>query len=100
MNITKKSDGTVLTVLVEGRLDAKTSPDFFEDMKNSIDNVTELVLDFYNLDYISSAGLRSILSLLKIMKTKGDMKIINVSEKVMSVFEVTSFTDILDISQK
>ena len=100
MNITKKSDGTVLTVLVEGRLDAKTSPDFFEDMKNSIDNVTELVLDFDNLDYISSAGLRSILSLLKIMNTKGDMKIINVSEKVMYVFEVTSFTDILDISQK
>ena len=69
-------------------------------MKNSIDNVTELILDFDNLDYISSAGLRSILSLLKIMNTKGDMKIINVSEKVMSVFEVTSFTDILDISQK
>ena len=100
MNITKKSDGTVLTVLVEGRLDAKTSPDFFDDMKNSIDNVTELILDFDNLDYISSAGLRSILSLLKIMNTKGDMKIINVIEKVMSVFEVTSFTDILDISQK
>lgn len=100
MNITKKSDGTALTVLVEGRLDAKTSSDFFDDMKNSIDNVTELILDFDNLDYISSAGLRSILSLLKIMNTKGDMKIINVSEKVMSVFEVTSFTDILDISQK
>lgn len=81
MNITKKSDGTVLTVLVDGRLDAKTSPDFFDDMKKSIDNVTEFILDFDSLDYILSAGLRSILSLLKIMNTKGNMKIINVSEK-------------------
>lgn len=97
MNIQKTVDGTALTVAVEGRLDTTTSPKLEEELRNSIAGVTRLVFDFEKLEYISSAGLRVLLAMQKIMNKQGEMLLKNVSETVMEVFEVTGFADILSI---
>ena len=97
LNITKNLEDTKLTVYLEGRLDTTTAPQLEESMKESINNVTELIMDFEKLDYISSAGLRVLLSAQKVMSKQGKMKVIHVSDLVMEVFEVTGFSDILDI---
>ena len=100
MSIDKQINENKLTVQVEGKLDANTSNNFLEDVSSSLDNIKDLVIGFDSLDYISSAGLRSILSLVKVMNDKGSIKLINVSQKIMSIFEVTGFVDILDIECK
>ena len=97
MNIQKTVDGTALTVAVEGRLDTTTSPKLEEELRNSIAGVTRLVFDFEKLEYISSADLRVLLAMQKIMNKQGEMLLKNVSETVMEVFEVTGFADILSI---
>ena len=97
MTINKKKDGSVLTIAVEGRLDTTTAPDLEKEIKSGLDDVTELIMDFEKLDYISSAGLRVLLSAQKQMSKHGSMKVIHVSDLVMEVFEVTGFTDILTI---
>ncbi len=97
MNIVKEQNGNTLTIKLEGRLDTNTAPQLEEELKKSLDGVDELVLDFSKLDYISSAGLRVLLSAHKIMSARGGMKIRNVNEIVQEVFEVTGFTDILTI---
>lgn len=97
MNIVKEQNGNTLTIKLEGRLDTNTAPQLEEELKKSLDGVDELVLDFSKLDYISSAGLRVLLSAHKVMSGKGGMKIRNVNEIVQEVFEVTGFTDILTI---
>ena len=68
-----------------------------EELKNSMDGITELILDFEKLDYISSAGLRVLLSAQKVMNKQGEMKLIHVSDVVNEIFEVTGFCDILTI---
>ena len=68
-----------------------------KEIKASLDGVTELIMDFEQLDYISSAGLRVLLSAQKVMNKQGSMKIINVNETIMEVFDVTGFVDILTI---
>ena len=97
MNITKKMNGTALEIAVEGRLDTMTAPELEQEVNSSLDGVTELIMDFEKLDYISSAGLRVLLSAQKQMSKQGSMKVIKVSDLVMEVFEVTGFTDILTI---
>ena len=97
LNINKKADGGTLTVVLEGRLDTITSPDLETELKNSLDGVTELVMDFEKLEYISSAGLRVLLSAQKQMARQGSMKLVHVGEIIMEVFEVTGFADILTI---
>ena len=97
MNITKQKDGSKLTVSLQGRLDTTTAPDLEKEMKDALTGVTELTIDCANLDYISSAGLRVLLSLHKTMAKAGSMKLIHVNEMVMEVFEVTGFSDILTI---
>lgn len=97
MKITKELNGTTLNIALEGRLDTTTAPDLEKELKGSLDGVTELVLDFSKLDYISSAGLRVLLSAHKTMSGKGGMKVTNVNEIVQEVFEVTGFSDILTI---
>ncbi len=97
MNIQKTVNGTTLTVKLEGRLDTTTSPKLEEELKGSVGGVTCLVLDFEKLEYISSAGLRVLLSMQKIMAKQGEMHIKNVNETVMEVFEITGFADILTI---
>jgi anti-sigma B factor antagonist len=97
MIINKKQDGSALVVALEGRLDTTTAPELEQELKNSLDGVTDLTLDMDKLDYISSAGLRVLLSAHKTMMKQGQMKVINASEIVKEVFEVTGFCDILNI---
>ena len=97
MKINKKQDGSALVIALEGRLDTTTAPELEAELKNSLDGITDLTLDFANLDYISSAGLRVLLSAHKTMMKQGQMKVTNVSEIVREVFEVTGFSDILTI---
>ena len=97
LNIEKKTDGSSLNIALEGRLDTMTSPQLEETLKDSLDGVTSLIMDFEKLEYISSAGLRVILSAQKIMNKQGEMVIRNVNEIVAEVFEITGFVDILTI---
>ena len=95
MNVEKNLSGTELTVTVEGRLDTMTAPELEKELKEYYGSITELVLDFNKLEYISSAGLRMVLGAHKVMNGKLIVK--NVNEIVMEVFEVTGFADILNI---
>lgn len=97
LNINKKTEDGKLTVALEGRLDTTTAPQLEAALKESLDGVTELVLDFEKLEYISSAGLRVLLSAQKIMARQGSMKLIHVSDLIREIFEVTGFIDILTI---
>lgn len=97
MEIIKTQNGTDLTIAIEGRLDTMTAPQLEAEVKGSIDGITNLTLDFAKLEYVSSAGLRVILAAQKIMNAQGNMKILNVSDDVMEVFEITGFADILTI---
>lgn len=97
MQINKTANGTTLVMALEGRLDTTTAPELEQALKDSLDGVTELIMDFEHLDYISSAGLRVLLSAHKTMMKRGTMKIIHVNEMVQEVFEVTGFSDILNI---
>ena len=99
MIITKHMNGKELVVAPEGRLDTKTASELEEALIGSINEAESLVLDFAKLDYISSAGLRVLLSAHKAMSAKGGMKVTNVNEIVQEVFEVTGFADILDIEK-
>ena len=97
MTIDKKLEGATLNVAVAGRLDTTTAPDLANELEASLDDVKELVLDFHDLDYISSAGLRVLLSAQKRMNKQGSMCLVGVGEAIMEVFEVTGFSDILTI---
>ena len=97
MTITKTKNENELQIALQGRLDTITAPDLEAELKESLDGVTLLSFDFKDLEYISSAGLRVIMSSQKIMNNKGEMKIHNVNETVMEIFEVTGFSDFLTI---
>lgn len=97
MTITKEAAGTALTLSLQGRLDTGTAPQLEAALKESMDGVTDLTLDFAGLEYISSAGLRVLLSAQKVMKKQGSMVIRHVNETIMEVFEVTGFSDFLTI---
>ncbi len=97
MNITKHMNGKELVVAPEGRLDTKTASELEEALMGSIDEAESLVLDFAKLDYISSAGLRVLLTANTAMSAKGGMKVINVNDLVQEVFKLTSFTALLTI---
>ena len=97
LNINKKLEGEKLTVSLEGRLDTTTAPQLETVLKENIDGVTELIIDFEQLEYISSAGLRVLLSAQKTMSKQGSMKVIHVSDLIKEIFEVTGFIDILTI---
>ena len=97
MIINKAENGTALTLFPEGRLDTTTSPELETVLKGSLDGVTELVFDFGKLEYISSAGLRVLLSAQKKMNEQGSMKLVHVGEMIMEIFDVTGFSEILTI---
>ena len=97
MTITKQQNGSNLVLALEGRLDTITSPELEAELKKDLNSVESLVLDFSKLDYISSAGLRVLLSAHKVMSRKGGMKVTHVNEIVQEVFDVTGFSDILTI---
>ena len=87
----------MVTLKIEGRLDTTTAPTLEKTIGEIIDSVTELILDMNQLTYVSSAGLRVLLSTQKQMNKIGTMKLIGVCEEVMEVFEMTGFSDILNI---
>ena len=97
LNIVKNLEDTKLSVALEGRLDTTTAPELDNSLKESIAEVKELIFDFAGLEYISSAGLRVLLSAQKTMNQQGSMKLIHVSSEVNEIFEVTGFSDILTI---
>ena len=97
MTINKELDGTTLTVAVAGRLDTNTAPELEEELMNSLSDVKALVLDFEGLEYISSAGLRILLSAHKIMSKQDGMKVRNVNQAIQDILDITGFTDILTI---
>ena len=97
LNIKKNKEGGALTVALEGRLDTTTAPQLEAELKNSLADVQELTLDLEKLEYISSAGLRVLLSSQKIMSKQGSMKVTHVNDVVMEILEVTGFVDILTI---
>ena len=97
MTINKKLEGSKLTVALEGRLDTTTAPQLDADLSSSLNGVKELILDLKDLAYLSSAGLRTILSAQKKMNRQGAMEVHNVCETIMEVFELTGFVDILTI---
>lgn len=96
MTIEKKQEGTNLTVQLGGRLDTTTAPEL-EAVLRELGGVEELILDFENLEYISSAGLRVLLGAQKTMSKQGSMVIRHVNDVIMEVFEVTGFADILTV---
>lgn len=97
MTVTKSENGTELMIAIEGRVDTSTAPQLEKEIKDSIGSVTKLVFDFAKVEYISSAGLRVLLSAQKVMNKQGEMIIANCSEGIMEIFEITGFTDILTI---
>ena len=97
MTITKTLNGTARELALAGRLDTMTAPELEAELNKDLGGADSLMLDFGKLDYISSAGLRVLLTAHKAMAAKGGMKICNVNEVVQEVFEVTGFADILTI---
>ncbi|MEF9988408.1 MAG: STAS domain-containing protein, partial [Christensenella sp.] len=89
MTINKTVNETELTLTLSGRLDTTTAPELEDALKNSLDNVNSLILDFEALEYISSAGLRVLLSAQKVMNKQGKMVIRHVNDTILEVFEVT-----------
>ena len=97
MEIKKTLEGEKLTVAISGRLDTTTAPELEEALKESMDGISELVIDFTETEYISSAGLRVLLSAQKTMNTQGEMTVTGVNDVIMEIFEVTGFSEILTI---
>ncbi len=98
LNIEKRTNGSELVVALEGRLDTITAPDLEKELQESLDDVKLLTLDFEKLEYISSAGLRVLLSAQKVMNRQGAMKVTHVSSAIREIFDVTGFSDILTIA--
>ena len=97
MTINKAINGNTLEIALEGRLDTMTAPELEAELNQSLPGADRMVLDFSKFEYISSAGLRVLLSAHKAMRTKGGMTVTHVNEVVQEVFDVTGFADILVI---
>ena len=97
MKIESQVQDQTLNMKVSGRLDTTTAPNLEVALMEKIPGMREIILDFQDLEYISSAGLRVLLSTLKYIGNRAEMKIIHVNETIMNIFEVTGFTDILTI---
>lgn len=97
VKMTKNQTGSSLVIALEGRLDTNTAPELEEEFRQSLNGVEDLTLNFANLDYVSSAGLRALLGADRVMSAKGGMKIIHANELVKEVFEVTGLSAILNV---
>ena len=97
MTIEKKINNDAETLIVSGRLDTQTAPELENELDSILAGLKELVFDFTNLEYVSSAGLRVIIKAQKAMNTQGSMKLTGVNDSIMEVFDITGFLDILTI---
>ena len=97
MTVSKTAEGSVVTVSVSGRIDSKTAPEFEEQLRSSFDSADKMTVDLADVNYISSAGLRVLLSAHKAMAGKSGLVIKNARKEVMAVFDVTGFSGVLNI---
>ena len=97
MTIDRNVDGAKTQLKISGRLDTSTAPELESTIDACLSGVEELIIDFEGLEYVSSAGLRVILKTQKVMNRQGSMKIINVNDTIMEVFDITGFADVLTI---
>ncbi len=98
MNITSERNGTAMTIAPEGRLDTMTAPELEKEIAGLPEDISELTMDFSKLEYISSAGLRVLLTAHKRMAAKaGSMKVTHVNEMIQEILDVTGFSDILTV---
>lgn len=97
LNIIKTIENETAQFSLEGRLDTVTAPSLENELKEALPGVSALILDFEKLEYISSAGLRVLLSAHKSMAGHGSMKLVHVDSAIMEIFEVTGFSEILTI---
>lgn len=98
MKIKLNKDAQTLTVFIEGSIDTVTAPELEKELKANWDGITELVLDFTSVDYISSAGLRVVMAADQHMEDSGSMMIKNVNDDVKDVFEMTGFDELLNFA--
>ena len=98
LTINKTIENGSAVFALEGRLDTVTAPELEKELKESLDGIAELTLDFEKLEYISSDGLRVLLATQKVMNRQGSMKLVRVGETIMEIYEVTGFSDILTIA--
>ena len=100
MATTFEQSGSILTVKPEGRIDTKTSPILESDIQKYIDSTDNIILDFTNVDYISSGGMRVLLALHKRLKKKGGtLKVINVKDSIYDIFKLVGFHSMVEVSQ-
>ncbi len=97
LNIRNRTEGKQAVLALEGRLDTVSAPELEQVLRQTLPGITELILDFSGLDYISSAGLRVLLAAQKQMNAQGEMRLTGVNETILEIFEVTGFVDILNI---
>lgn len=97
MQTSLQKENNQLIISVSGRVDTTTAPELEKTIFDNLDGIAELILDLKDMPYTSSAGLRVFLKAQKAMENQGEMKLINVADDVMEVFDMTGFTDILTI---
>lgn len=97
MTVEKKQNGEEVTLLVSGRVDTTNAKEFESEVTVKMEGAKSLILDFAELEYISSAGLRVVLSIIKQMKNQGTLAIKNANEMIKEIFEVTGFSDLVDM---
>ncbi|WP_297235867.1 STAS domain-containing protein [uncultured Flavonifractor sp.] len=97
MEIIKELNGNDLVLKLQGRLDTTTAPELEQELKNSLPGVQALTIDMEGLEYISSAGLRVVLFAQKTMNRQGSMVVRGAGPMIMEVFDITGFSDILNI---
>ena len=97
MNVTMNRNGNELIVELEGRLDTVAAPELEEQIEPALEGVEKLIIDLESLEYISSAGLRVMLTTMQTMEEQGEMIVRNVGTDVMEVFKLTGFAGILNI---
>lgn len=101
MNVKKKKEGDVLTVIIEGALNINTAPELSKELKGELDDVKSLIFDLAGTEYTSSAGLRVLLEAFQIMsKNGGNMILINVNKSFYDILKLSGFTDFIDIRQE
>ena len=92
--------GSVLTVAPEGRLDTTTSPVLEKEMKQHLDGVKEVTMDFERVAYISSAGIRLLLLTEQLMEERGgSLKLTHVNEYILEILDMIGFTDVVSVIQ-
>lgn len=97
MEMEKKFEGTRLTMVLKGKLDSESAPALNAELASSLGGITELVLDMTELSYVSSAGLRTLLTAQRMMNRQGRMRLLGVRDSIRDVFRITGFTELLDL---